>query len=328
MTQQLDDWTGPRPWEVAPKTETALPRSTSDFAAPEVRMTAQRLSVDERARIVDPATFRQYDALAERVNTYRRWIDELADTRDAGIMSRLQDVDDRIYALEAKMQKQTGRRLAKSKRDLLALEAEKQRIVDESAGVESRDMARVRQALLKADEKMRDLAPAVSRAYARARDQWDASEEAVQAVMQAVREGRREIPLEVMPASKLQEVETALTDVAPVLREAENLDMRVTPSTTTADVALKATAEMAKVFDTALDDYRASLDGLIDLEKNGTMTVEGQDVTFNLDQDRIFVPNEEGTGGRDLTIRQVLEENRASEYELEAVSVCSTRRTS
>ena len=116
-------------------------------------------------------------------------------------------------------------------------------------------------------------------------------------------------------------------DRAPILRQADKVSGKVAKDADAGDIAQATVAENMKVLDEALDVYRASLDGLIGAEKNGEVTLaNGQ--KLNLDRDKLFVPNEEGTGGREVTVRQLLEENKMDEYEIEAVGTCSLRKTS
>ncbi len=332
MTTRLQEWGGERPWEVAPKTDTMTTLPRSDFVAmPDITRMVEQSQVDEIARRVDPDTFRRYDDLAQRKQTYRRWLDELSDTRDADIQARIDAVDDKIFQLAARADEVGGRRAAKLRKDIAALEAEKAQIVAESAAKETPDMARVRRALMVDDEKMRDLAPLVSRAYARAQQKWTNTRADREAVLQMMREGRtdyRPDPQAQRVANDLPEVvPMTLADRAPILQEAHKVAGRVARDADAADVAAAIVAENMKTIDDALDNYRASLDGLIGAEKNGEITLaNGQ--KLNLDRDKIFVPNEEGTGGREISVRQLLEQNKMDEYELEAVGTCSLRKTS
>lgn len=332
MTTRLDEWGGERPWEIAPKTDTAMTMPRGDFVnMPDMTRFVEKAQIDEIARRVDPDTFRRYDELAQRKQTYRRWLDELAETRDADIQQRIDVVDGKIYELAAKADETGGKRAAKLRKDIAALEAEKAQIVAESAAKETPDMARVRRSLMQDDIKMRDLAPLVSRAYSRARNKWTNTAADREAVMQMMREGRTDLrtdpQAERIVAGAEQAVAETLMDRAPILRQADKVSGKVAKDADAGDIAQAIVAENMKVLDEALDVYRASLDGLIGAEKNGEVTLaNGQ--KLNLDRDKLFVPNEEGTGGREVTVRQLLEENKMDEYEIEAVGTCSLRKTS
>lgn len=332
MTTRLDEWGGERPWEIAPKTDTALTPPRGDFVnVPDMTRFVEKSQIDEIARRVDPDTFRRYDELAQRKQTYTKWLDELSETRDAGVQQRIDDIDDKIYQIAAKADEVGGKRAAKLRKDIKALEAEKAQIVTESAAKETPDMARVRRELMRDDEKMRDLAPLVSRAYSRARNKWTNTAADRQAVMDMMREGRTDLradpQAERIAAGAEQAVAETLMDRAPILRQADKVSGKIAKDADAGDVAQAIVAENLKVLDEALETYRASLDGLIGTEKNGEITLtNGQ--KLNLDRDKIFVPNEEGTGARQMTVRELLEENKMDEYELEAVGTCSLRKTS
>lgn len=332
VATRLDEWNGERPWEIAPKTDTSITVARGDFInLPDMASVVEKTQIDEIARRVDPDTFRRYDELAQRKQTYRRWLSELGDTRDAGIQQRIDVVDEKIYKLAAKADETGGKRAAKIRKDIKALEVEKAQIVAESAAKETPDMARVRRELMKDDVKMRDLAPLVSRAYSRARNKWTntaADREAVMAMMREARSALRVDPeAQRIVAQAEQAVAETLMDRAPVLRQVEKVSGKIAKDADAGDIAQAIVAENLKVLDEALEVYRASLDGLIGAEKNGEVTLaNGQ--KLNLDRDMIFVPNEEGTGARQMTVRELLEENKMNEYELEAVGSCSMRKTS
>lgn len=333
MTTRLDEWGGERPWEIAPKTDTAITTPRGDFTAmPDMTRFVEKAQIDEIARRVDPDTFRRYDELAQRKQTYRRWLDELAETRDADIQTRIDAVDAKIYELAAKADETGGKRAAKLRKDIAALEAEKAQIVRESAKVETPDMARVRRSLMQDDIKMRDLAPLVSRAYARAQKKWTNTAADREALVSMMREGRTDYrvdPQAQRVADSLPEaIPQTLADRAPILRQADKVSGKVPRDADAGDIARAIVAENAKVLDEALDVYRASLDGLIGAEKKGEIEISGQTYKLNLDKDKLFVPNEDGTGGREITVRQLLEENKMDEYEIEAVGTCSLRKTS
>lgn len=332
-TTRLEEWGGERPWEVPPKTDTAATIPRGDFVAtPDMSRFVERAQIDDIARRVDPDTFRRYDELAQRKQTYRRWLDELSETRDAGIQSRIDEVDNKIFALAAKADETGGKRAAKLRKDIAALEAEKAQIVRESAAKETPDMARVRRSLMQDDIKMRDLAPLVSRAYARAQQKWTNTAADREAIVSMMREGRKDYradPQAQRIADSLPEsIPQTLADRAPILRQADKVSGKVARDADAGDVAQAIVAENMKVLDEALDVYRASLDGLIGAEKNGEIEINGQAYKLNLDRDKLFVPNEDGTGGREVTVRQLLEENKMDEYEIEAVGTCSLRKTS
>lgn len=324
VTQRLDDWGGGEPWAVPPKTDTAIVSPRGDFIAPDVSRVVGRAQVDDLARQVDPETFAKYDALAERKRTYRRWIDELSGENNPALEQRLTELDEKIDGLLASIEGLSGRRAAKARKDIAALRAEKEEAV--AAAPQSADVARVRQALMKDDEKMRDLAPLVSRAYARARNEWASGADERKAVLDMMRKGDTKLPDQQAEAARVVDAAKSLSDRAPTLREAYKVAGKVADDADAADIASAIVTENIKAMDEALETYRGQLDTLLATEKNGEIEVAGQ--KLNLDRDKVYMPNEDGVGGRELTIRQLVEENKMDEYEIEAITTCSLRKTS
>ena len=125
--------------------------------------------IHQIARQIAPDTFRQYDALTTRQDTYRRWLNDLAETRQqtaeatAPGAAEIADLQDRLAGPEA-----AGRRAANWQRRLDALLPDRDAYIADQVSRDSPDMARVRQALQENDYRMRDLAEPVSAAYRQA----------------------------------------------------------------------------------------------------------------------------------------------------------------
>lgn len=333
VAARLEEWGGEAPAALRPKTDTALTLPRSDFVAPDLSRAVERTQLDDIARKTDPDTFRRYDALAQRRDTFRRWIEELADTRDASLQTRIDEIDDKIAALAVKAEDTGGKRAAKLRKDIAALEAEKAGMIDDAMtnGRETPDMARVRRQLMREDEKMRELAPLVSRAYARAQQKWTNTAADRQAIADMMRANRTTLPVDAQAArvaSALPEALDTLVDRAPILQQRHKLpEGAVKQDADAADIAAAIVAENAKVLDEATEAYKAQVDTLLE-GIDGEPVIRVGDRQMHLDKDTVFVPNEDGTGGRELTIRQLLEEDKMHDHELEAVTTCSLRKTS
>lgn len=331
VTERLQAWDGDTPVALKPKTDTAVTLPTNDFIAPDLTRIAERSTVDDIARSVDPQTFRKYDAIATQKQQYKARMEELQDNRNTDTQTAVDDLDKRIYDLTAKLETETGKRAAKVRKDIQALQVEKENVISDAAarGVETPEVQRMRRNMMVADEKMRDLAPLVSRAYARAQNKWANTEADRVAISTMMREGNTAIGEVDSQAARIADaVELQLSDRAPILRDAPRVQGKLKQDADAADVAAAIVADNMKIIDEGIEAYRASLDRLIAIDKNGDIEIQGQSYKLNLDKDKIVVPNEEGTGGREITIRELLEENKASEHELEAVQTCSLRKTS
>lgn len=128
------------------------------------------------ARRLDPETFGQYDALQEQVQGFRNWLQDYAQPS----ADQIQAAQDRVNYLNGQLEnalatRQQGRvssaRVAvnDAQTQLDTLTARRDAYA-EGELQDTPEAAQVRQHLMAADEKMRDLAPAVAAAYRRAAD--------------------------------------------------------------------------------------------------------------------------------------------------------------
>ena len=116
------------------------------------------------ARQIAPGTFNEYDTLTQRRDTYRRWLDDLSETRRQDAETTAPNAD-QIADLQTRLQT-ANPRMTKIYQDRLdpLLEARDAYVADQVSH-DSPDMNRVRAALQQNDYRMRDLAPDVSAAY-------------------------------------------------------------------------------------------------------------------------------------------------------------------
>lgn len=132
------------------------------------------------ARQIAPDTFREYDALATRQDTFRRWLGELSETRetDPRIASAQAEIDTilgKVGGVEGRLTRKASARLDDIRDEM-----------DDFRSKDTPDMARVREALQANDFKMRDLAPDVAKAYRAAQEHLPQSEEVSNATVQDV----------------------------------------------------------------------------------------------------------------------------------------------
>lgn len=322
MSRQLDDWAGGNPVDVAPRTADATFPGEAAMPRVDTRAAQESGRLYQMAKEADPATFNQYDKLLERKNTYRRWIDELAQGRSADVQSTMNNIDTRIHALEARLRTTQGKGTkAKIRAEIREAQSDRAQLVEASKTRETPDIARVRQDLVKIDEKMRDLAPLMGRAYARARGRWGETADELDAVWDAYRQGKQQPEMPAQSAIPDYDSVMTLTDRAPLLRQSN----RAVSGKTSADTAQRIVAENAKVVDEAMVAYREEVKRLVDVTDAGKLRVDGRDYEFDIDTDKMFVPHEDGTGGKEVTLREYLAETKRAEDELEAVSSCSIR---
>lgn len=317
VTRQLADWSGGDPVTLKPR---VLPDADTSRSGVDVSAAVENNAAYQAAKRADPQTFTKYERLVERKSTYQRWLDELAEGRSADIDNTLAEIDGRLDTLQGELADAKGKN-AKSKvrAEIRSAEADKRALLKESRNAETADIAEVRRSLVKVDEQMRDVAPLVGRAYARSRGQWGETSSEADAVWSAYRDGRVQTDPAPDTLPSYDEV-MSLTDRAPVLQRADTVE----PGETSADTAVRVLEEEAKISDEAVESYRAGVKGL-DVSENGTLQLEGSDHVFDVDKDRIFMPDESGTGGREVSVREYLESVKLADEEVEAVSTCSIR---
>lgn len=132
-------------------------------------VSAETPDIHRVARQIDPETFREYDDLATRRDTFRRWIGELGETRGRNLETappaEIAEIDKQIAAVERKLGNAGARRRGVFEDQLEELQNQRQVLAETHTSVDTPDMARVRRDLMATDEKLRDLAPKVSAAY-------------------------------------------------------------------------------------------------------------------------------------------------------------------
>jgi hypothetical protein len=162
------------PGEPAPRPlrASASGTATGEFSPTiEASATLPPLDVHGLAREIAPDTFAEYDALSARRDTFRRWLDELAESRANSeqaqqLQGRIDDILGKVGGVEDRLTKAAARRLQDARDQL-----------DSFLRTDTPDMARVRQDLQKTDFARRDLAPDVSAAYRQAAERLPSTEE-------------------------------------------------------------------------------------------------------------------------------------------------------
>ncbi|MFN3612633.1 hypothetical protein, partial [Tepidimonas sp.] len=326
MTAALDDWGGPRPWEIAPRAETAVRLPDDAPMRPRIDVRPGK-SADELAREIDPETFRVFDELAKRKDTYRRWLQELEGPRERDTLAAVADIDDKIDAMREKIAGASARNAKRYGAELDELTAQREAIVAEMKTTDTPDMAHIRKVLMDDDFRMRELAPMVSRAYARAREQWQLDEAGREGLRQMIREGRTLMPQAEMPEARTTVgAEPHITERVPLLATRPDVMAAASATDDAATLAAKVIEQNAKALDEALDAEMAAVKTLLESE-DGTLRLNGQETTLRLD-DKIAMPIDDGEGFREMTVRGLLDDMQRDADEIKAVTTCSIKRPS
>lgn len=324
VTRTLDDWAGDLPINMKPRSETAIPlegdglRFSDDVRT---RETLGELTIDEMARRVDPDTFRIYDNLAAKVNDLRGQIDTLRPGDDVQ-REAVADLSDRIDELTARIDKGSKAQVARKTKTLgaerEALIAEREAILTELRTTDTPEMATLRKELIATDYKMRDMAPTVSRAYARARGEWELGQEYKKAVGSMVRRGETRLPDSArnIPEDKAPPPSNPF-DGMPIASRVQPDKIGSGDSFT--DAANRAAADDVKALEETLTTFRESLASI----KEDTDKIMIGNHEIDLKQ-RVEVPNKDGEGSREISVKQLLEEIRETDEDLKAITKCST----
>lgn len=136
--------------------------------------------IHQLARSIAPGSFAEYDPLAQRKEVFRRWLDELADTRAnsdqaQALRAPIDDILGKVGGDEDRLTKAAAARLDRARAAL-----------DDYLGSDTPDMARVRADLMQADYRMRDLATEVSAAYREAKTRMPQPEPAASNEVQKI----------------------------------------------------------------------------------------------------------------------------------------------
>jgi hypothetical protein len=203
----LDRWDGPEPWRIPPNTSTRI-WNAADTQGIHVKVQGAGRTVDDIAREIDPETFRVYDNMQERKVTLRDHLAKTVAARQAELAKETEPLQAEIASIKDKLSRATKRNIKKltprlaeaeakyaeaikaqheravapiSKEDLGKLTPDPERngfVTPEGKLLSAHevDAAVTRHEIQQSDFRMRDLAPAVSRAYARAQGSWAASQ--------------------------------------------------------------------------------------------------------------------------------------------------------
>jgi len=323
----LDAWDGPKPSDM----------KAIDLGGYEEFMKMQPRTVDEAARIIDPDTFRVYDKLAERKQELRAQIDiydktivdKVSPTERASIMTALDDLANKIDDLQAQVD--AG---GISNRKIRDIQKRIDKLTEEGQDYMVRlnddiEVSGVRNELIATDQKMSSMAEVVSRAYARANNEWRGSPEQRAAIRKMIRSGQRELPPEFKefsssykPADDSGAFSQKTIDKAPILQQAYKVEGQMRPDADAVDYAKTIVREDMKRMDEVMEKFRAEMGNVLK-EEGGEIHIAGTELKLKLDGDKIYVPNDNGSGGTYKTVRELLEETREAELDLEATKKCS-----
>ena len=324
VARSMESWTGPAPWELPPNT-----MSRAFFPGEDVnvksRITAQSAgeTVDELARRLDPDTFRVYDKLAADKKAARDQVESALALRNVDVEKELTPLRTKIADLEDKLEDANKRKTKIYSKDLQELRGQLAAREAELMGADTTTAQIYRQQVMRADETMRDMSPAVSRAYARAQGKWDLHEGQRSQIDAMMNKG--ETTLEAAGPPKptvVDKAEMEYTRVPLHEKVPELVPGRTTPKPgeNAADTVKRVHQEEAKLEETAADTLIARIPKALE-EGGAKIDVDGVEQAINLDQ-RITVEGDDGLP-RNVTIREMLQEVHEYDEVMKAVTTCS-----
>lgn len=243
IARALDDWGGPAAADVKPP-----------------MITGGTEPLDNIARRVDPELFLTYDKLVkvrEELRLQVRNPEEIAKLADDAAAAN--EVRTQIAELKRVAENAKGAKLARLQSridDLQATYDARFKDIPEGApGTPEGLAADLRKQLMHADEQLRDLAPSVNRAYARAQNKWDVYDEQRRQIAEAIKHGDNGIGERL--SSVLPE---KMPDAPQPSRLHDNVaELRTTPlkpGETAAAAVQRVGADTAKLVDDTVDATR------------------------------------------------------------------------
>jgi len=343
VTSQLDDWKGPAPWEVKPRTDTAPAPDVTTFTFGRPYSAAIRAGsdIEGAARAVDPEAFAKVDKLEAAMNDLRARMSEPMDVVDNEVNAQIASVEARLA------EQQNGRPVVKGKaRKRLERELEDLRTTAREAGgtagttrpadvaaLDARN-APMREELMRLDAELRDTVPLVNRAMAQADNAWVSRPSINADTLAFLRrvEGRsipfrtesHPLPFEWLAESKLQPIEPAPLAQIPVDNFlAARPDVNLKPGSDVADV-MKAVAEAdGKLVQPAVDSLGSLARSAVKVAEGGEKTdvfvlPNGREINMS---ERIFVDDAAGDV-KEMSVREYLQDIADDHEVLGAVTTC------
>jgi DNA-binding FrmR family transcriptional regulator len=344
----LNDFAGPRPWEIPPPSYTRVPQQEPRKLPDAMRETPGE-TVDQIARRLDPDTFRLYDKYAQQKGELRARVEAGKAAQIAAMDAKTRPLSQELAALQERAAK-ASKRNAKKIATRIA-EVEGQIAAQRKAAETFTPDTEAAQSIQAIDVKMRDIAPAVSRAYTRAQKKWNVYSDQAAQIQRMIDEGRNTLPP--APPVDFDKVEAdlmaprTLGDKVPEL--ASPLAKPVAKGTDAVDEVKRVNAELQKIEDQQLDAFRemykvydATLDAkpiragegkakpkskAVEGEPETEISVAGFDRPLNVDEDTVMWQYDDGRTA-ELTVRELMEELNDSKRVMEAVTTCSVVKTS
>lgn len=325
VVSALDDWSGPRPWEIAPPMHTRPMTPIDGVRTPDIKPATAGATVDEIARQVDPVTMKQWDSLHAELKRAREAVSRLIGDRNVDAKNELKFFDEQIAAKEAEIARAKGKKREKLESEVNDLRDAKRQREATLLNMSPNRAEDYRREAVRIDERLRDLAPAVSRAYARAKGKWADDESLRGDIERMIRLGDDKLPEQFGPPKPdvLDKIEMQLKSQTIADAVPELTSTPVQGNEVALDAVKRHNDEFAKLEDSALDAFQAAIPKLLKAEgDDAILTFEGiGDVS--LDERIVVDVDGDRTNIKEMTIRDYLAKLQEDEDELAAVMTCT-----
>lgn len=313
-----DDWSGPPLWSQDLMTSAAKMPDARGFSI------QGETDLNILARQADPDTFRVYDQLLDRAEQLRSALDE---ARSPGAVvddfaKKIQEANDKVVELTNAM---GNRKLKPKEREVLVREREQAMATRDSLAATSRDgdtesAASIRKELQETDYALRDLAPALHRAYARGKGTMLESKKLNEAVGSLVK--NRGAALDENQLRSI--VDDAEKSYKTGFMPEDYMVARMggaapEPGETFADAVIRVSKAEGDAIEEQFDGFVASAVRALDSEEGGFLTIGTTKMSLD---DTVYLPSADGEGFTKTTVREMLEDMRHADENQKALSSC------
>lgn len=333
VAQNLEDWQGPRPWEVPPTTASRLPQPGEPVPA-RIEPNAPGETVDEIARRIDPDTFKLYDKTRENLARNSTMLSQTVNAKGVEPAKALAEATNLVDELTHKLDEVKNRGAIKpvvktAENELAKAKEARDTLYAQHTGEDLHSAQRSLRQREDAHQQLLQLGPSINRAYARARGEWNLHDAQRQQIEEMLKTAGPTLP----PAgpSIVDKAEAAarvsaepLRDVVPELNS-PGVEQKIGEPAVGA--VKRVQTEDAKAAEKVTEAFVAAVPRMLKAEGDkAKITIDGINHTLSL-SDEIFVTGEDGLA-RKMTLRDVLKSVQEDQEVLQAVTSCSVGLTS
>jgi hypothetical protein len=326
--KELNRFDGPRSFEVMPKGFDPLIRDTILIDGSGVNRSSVMRTDEILARNVDPKSFKIHDKLNNQLQTQKEMLIALGGAKEIDNQKRMFDLEDKIDNLQNKLDIARPQNkgmiqaaLDKAVNDRIALHAE----INKG---DTPEIINQRKNLINTDDEIRNIQPAIDRAYNRAKGEWGGY------TKQRDRGSPQEsASLDIFESAsqKLNETKPAtltprtVQDIVPELRKTTTSSGKELPADDPIKAVQMVREEDVKIKDDVLEKWRNAIGRLLTAEKETgekIVRLEGVKHEFLLDES-VTIPDEITGEPNTFTLREHLEELEDDNVMMAALSVCN-----